>query len=691
MNVIYESKKYLPVYDVKDIEKEDFSVFFSSHKRSVIYVINDNDNLVGYINHSLYRGCNNDNFEGKVLPFEYIVDIQEIPALNLDSLLSETTQIDAVPVLDEGKFVGALVRSYSEELVAFDRLMNQIALGILECFKELVITFLKSIGVEIISFIGSDEDYCHFKDILGLSFSILPVGNTTGQLIIDVEHSKSYRIRECSQDASQILSMEELMTLSLIPFMKNFAQDNGLFFHCYEGLIAEKIENCFSHCLLDGSSKNVAEAIASAFVCEKFSAGNKKVKDFLTDPDLSPLNENYVISNGVNLIMAVPNRGQKQTDNNAVFFYGSCLTYGLCVPEELSIPSLVRNIIKNTGFDVVNNGVKNGHSLLNDFLFILSTSFRHGDHIVIINAFSDRIRESLTAVFDVMELSGVMNDNDDKAWFFLDNTFHINHIANEIIAKAITRSLNLDTNSTINISQKNVAFFDKCNSRRKIASKFVIEKGLLGTYREYLLSHKKIGYNGTNIGAVLLTANPITLGHEHLISYARRHCDVLYVFIVEEDGFMFNTVERMLLTYSVISDPNIIIVSTGNLMTAKFTFPEYFSKEKCDYKLSPQNLSDIHCNIFGSFVCPLLGITKRFVAEENKGSVTDIYNKKLFSVLPKYGVEVVLIPRLKLFNNSVISSSKVRSLIRNKEWEDLPFFVSKPVEEYIKSKWKKGN
>ena len=87
-------------------------------------------------------------------------------------------------------------------------------------------------------------------------------------------------------------------------------------------------------------------------------------------------------------------------------------------------------------------------------------------------------------------------------------------------------------------------------------------------------------------------------------------------------------------------------------------------------------------------MCPLLGITKRFVAEEIEGSVTDRYNEKLLSVLPKYGVDVEVIPRFKTNNNTVISSSIVRSLIENKEWDNLSLFVSKPIKEYIEAKWK---
>ena len=684
MNVIYVPKDKLPIYNVTGINKEDFSRFFSSHKRSVIYVIDDSDNLIGYIDHDSYK-LMNDSIR-QIIPFEFVINIQDISTLNIRTQLSETTKANTIPVMDKGCFVGALVKNYSEELVAFDRLMNQVALSVLACFKKEVTAYLYYNSIQSISFIGEEEEYNYFKDVIGDAFLILPFGDTTGQLKIDVEHSKSYR-NKGESTKKQTLSLEELMTLSLIPCIKKYVEDNSLHLHFFEGPIADKLLNYASHCSTEGPHISFAEAIASESICDKFSARNTTVKNFLMDRYSGPFNDNSVISNGVNLLMADTNRGKDLPNCNAIYFYGSCLTYGVCVPDEFSIPSITRTKIKGTGYDTVNNGVKNGHSLLNDFLFILNTPFRHNDHIIIINAFSEQIRDSLNSAYSIVELSKTLNQNDDKPWFFLDNTFHVNHIANGIIANLIVDSLNLNKNQPIQSHKKSLSFFDNCNRRSCIDSSRLIEKGLLGSYREYLLSNKRETTYKAKIGAVLLTANPITKGHERLISYAKRHCDLLYLFIVEEDLFFFSTAERMMLTRSVISDPDIIIVSTGNLMTAEFTFPEYFSKDK-NHIISQEDIPDFHCNIFGGFVCPLLGITKRFVAEEIEGSVTDRYNEKLLSVLPKYGVDVEVIPRFKTNNNTVISSSIVRSLIENKEWDNLSLFVSKPIKEYIEAKWK---
>ena len=92
---------------------------------------------------------------------------------------------------------------------------------------------------------------------------------------------------------------------------------------------------------------------------------------------------------------------------------------------------------------------------------------------------------------------------------------------------------------------------------------------------DYLKKNKRIVHKGQIIGSVILTANPITKGHEYLINIAKSKCDILYVFVVEDNSFEFTTTERFNLVKTVIKNPDIIVLTTGNLMTAKYTFPAY--------------------------------------------------------------------------------------------------------------------
>ena len=135
---------------------------------------------------------------------------------------------------------------------------------------------------------------------------------------------------------------------------------------------------------------------------------------------------------------------------------------------------------------------------------------------------------------------------------------------------------------------------------------------------------------------------------------------------------------------TVIKNPDIIVLTTGNLMTAKYTFPAYYQQSHSESKAGIPHMSDIHFYIFGGVVAPLLQITKRYVGSEIKDSVTDYYNQKLISTLPKYGIEVEVIKRLEIEGNNV-SASKVRDLIRIKNYKLLSKYLSPDVLEYIKS------
>lgn len=689
MNVIFIDRHHLPVYNEKELKQSDFSIYFSTHKHSPIFVTDDYGNLLGYIDHSMYKHAEKFT-QLKPKNFERIIERDELASTDIGSILSDSHPYDVVPLMQGKYFMGALVKNYSEELVAFDRLMNYAALNVLGLFKTSVIEYFSKNNIRSISIIADPEDCSMIESILGEYITLKSHGNSLGEIIIDMGHSKSYR-KGTSDYGIPILSLEELLTIVLIPLIKDYCECNEIHVHIYEGPVKEKLNNYDLHCLVNQECNTFGDAVSSKSICESFSNGDKRVYDYLTNPRSGPFNDNYVITNGINLLMAVPNRGKEISEGNAVYFYGPCLTFGACVPECLSIPSIVEQLILNRGYSVINCGVKNGHSLLNDFLYILNTRFEYNDHIIIINAFTRQIRDSLEESFDVIELSKILNKNDDSPWYFLDNTFHVNHVANQIIANAIVDSVDLLPIYANPLPKPKKSFFDMQDFMIKYNGRFLLDRGLLGSYKEYLLSHKINFKRNAKVGAVLLTANPITLGHEYLITFAKKQCDILYVFIVEEDMFYFSTAERMLLVHDVINDPNIIVLSTGNLMTAKFTFPEYFSKGQQEHSITHKDIPDIHCDIFGGFVCPLLGINTRFVGDEKSDSVTAAYNEKLITILPKYGVDVVKIHRLETTDNIVISSSTVRRIIESKSFSLLSNLVSKPIQEYIEAKWKAKN
>lgn len=50
--------------------------------------------------------------------------------------------------------------------------------------------------------------------------------------------------------------------------------------------------------------------------------------------------------------------------------------------------------------------------------------------------------------------------------------------------------------------------------------------------------------NGVN-GAIVMNANPFTLGHQYLAEYAAADCDHLFIWVVEEDASAFPYEDRI--------------------------------------------------------------------------------------------------------------------------------------------------
>ena len=112
--------------------------------------------------------------------------------------------------------------------------------------------------------------------------------------------------------------------------------------------------------------------------------------------------------------------------------------------------------------------------------------------------------------------------------------------------------------------------------------------------------------------------------------------------------------------------------------------PLYFEKEeKKDGKLDASN----DLQLFGEYIVPALGITRRFVGEEPSDLVTRQYNDSMRQILPHYGVKVVEIPRMQL-NGEVISASKVRKAMKQGDWESVKEMVPEESYKVLYSEWR---
>lgn len=175
-------------------------------------------------------------------------------------------------------------------------------------------------------------------------------------------------------------------------------------------------------------------------------------------------------------------------------------------------------------------------------------------------------------------------------------------------------------------------------------------------YSRYLSILKRDGTNG----AIVMNANPFTLGHKYLIEEAARQVDNLYVIVVKEDVSMFSYEERKnMVKEGCKAIGNVIVCEGSDYAVSALTFPTYFMKEVTD---ATETHIHIDLDIFANHIAPALNITVRFVGSEPTDRLTNRYNEKMKALLPLHQIEVRQVERLRQSGNVVSASALRRAL-----------------------------
>ena len=172
--------------------------------------------------------------------------------------------------------------------------------------------------------------------------------------------------------------------------------------------------------------------------------------------------------------------------------------------------------------------------------------------------------------------------------------------------------------------------------------------------------------SGTS-AAVVMNANPFTLGHRHLVERAAGENDTLHLFLLSENsGPIPFGVRRKLVAEGIRDLPNVILHETGSYMISSATFPSYFLPDS-DAAIRTQ--AELDLEVFHR-MAKELGITRRYVGQEPASRVTGLYNRVMEQKLPPMGIDFVEIPRLEA-GGRVISASTVRQAIHDDRLEEV--------------------
>ncbi len=181
-------------------------------------------------------------------------------------------------------------------------------------------------------------------------------------------------------------------------------------------------------------------------------------------------------------------------------------------------------------------------------------------------------------------------------------------------------------------------------------------------------------------GAIVMNANPFTLGHLYLVETAKKQCDRLHVFVVETEASEFGFADRLaMVSQGVAHLKEVYVHAGGPYLISAGVFPDYFLKNPGE---AAAVQAELDVRLFGQYLAPALRSSIRFAGEEPLDPLTAQYVEAMKSVLPAYGMEVRIIPRIN-HGGEPISASRVRRYLKNEQWNELKELVPISTYQYL--------
>ncbi|MDD3571405.1 MAG: [citrate (pro-3S)-lyase] ligase [Eubacteriales bacterium] len=253
----------------------------------------------------------------------------------------------------------------------------------------------------------------------------------------------------------------------------------------------------------------------------------------------------------------------------------------------------------------------------------------------------------------------------------------VSHLTEELAARGVF-DIFLYTKYETTKFFRDLGFYPIAEVDRRV----VFMENSKSAFPDYLTGLAEEKAPGERVAAIVMNANPFTLGHQYLAEKASPECDVLHLFIVREDisDFPFAVRER-LIREGTAHLKNLVYHDTGNYIVSSATFPSYFIQDSEEVTRAHAR---VDAAVFGR-IAQSLGIRIRYVGDEPFSFATNLYNQVMSESLPEYGVELRIIPRREDIGNTPISASRVREMIKAGNLETLRQLVPKTTYAFLAS------
>ena len=181
--------------------------------------------------------------------------------------------------------------------------------------------------------------------------------------------------------------------------------------------------------------------------------------------------------------------------------------------------------------------------------------------------------------------------------------------------------------------------------------------------------------------AVVMNANPFTLGHRKLLETAAKENDEVLLFLLEENaGPIPYEVRKKLVEEGTRDLLNVRLIPSASYIVSHATFPSYFLKS--EEKVIRAHVT-LDLAVFRR-IAASLDISLRYVGEEPFSRVTRVYHEMMAELLPESGVECRIIPRFKV-NGQTVSASLVREAIHDGRLSDVRGMLPESTYRYFTS------
>lgn len=376
---------------------------------------------------------------------------------------------------------------------------------------------------------------------------------------------------------------------------------------------------------------------------------------------------------------------QPQNYKRTIFIVGGCLTFGIGASDKGTIASQLQRLLNQFAseeqFAVQNYG-----------FYIAEVDAVTGEELAILNSLPVKAGDiilcnfAMTSELPCLNISSAAKRPHKYGEVFFD-PLHYTEGGYRLIADKLFEKLQqLNFFSSDMIHTKSIA--DTHQQQEGI------EYNLDGESKEKLHEYKRIlteFYNemfGLRIGAIVMNANPFTLGHRYLVEQAAENCNHLIIFVVEEDMSIFSFDDRLKLVEDGTADlENVTVVPSSKFIISSLTFSEYFNKSELQDHVVD---SSMDVTLFAREIAPCLQICVRFAGEEPQDKVTKQYNDTMRAILPAYGIEFIEIPRKELAGKP-ISASYVRELLKERNFAEITKLVPKTTLNYLMERFSSIN